>query len=194
MDAAGFNLNLSFNSREAFSDIREIGKSVILRATISNRIVLSDGVSALKTATVDSDLYREYGYDYEENRLCYLTEDEFYYFFDGLKYITESGSRNSFNLEFSSNIVDIIAGMSNVEARNKMLKSSLLRTIINSFTVKGINHNGIRYSYDVLNTIIPEFGDVKNMELIDIIAQEQVVEKQPTEEQFIKIFNLLGGK
>lgn len=122
------------------SNIRIIGKSEILRASVSKMLKVNGEDSSVTIMVEDNDLYRITTTDYQGNRLTYLTETEFDNFFISLNYLFEGEEGYEFTI--NNDTIKSLASKSNLEL-TKILGSNIIILIVNDYLDKGIKFDTI---------------------------------------------------
>ena len=203
--AANFDtLDVDLNNFE-FPDedvVPLIAESRILRATLSKKIdITSDTNEIIVGVTHDKDLdgnllYFNETVDYQNNKLSYLTKDEFINLLCAISELL--GDSKSFEFNMDLNIIHhIIKLNSDLEKRNKILTSSVIRCALNDFFVQGFSYDfniggyvlTLTIDYDYFEENIDELNEIKENNIRNLKTEEDMVLKMATYEQFIMIFD-----
>lgn len=181
MEAAGFDLSLDFNSKDnqKFADNLDIiADSEILRATITNKIDISmdeksitlvEEIGCIKTRT------------HNNKELIYLTKEEFCSFFTALDLMLEKQS--SFDLEM--NPIETVKNIAENENRTNILKSSIMRCVVNSMLEIELFEAAIDTMNFVLAAQHKDVIEQDPTDLIDFISYKSLLDVPQYSEQSI---------
>lgn len=203
--AANFDtLDVDLNNFEFPSDdiVPKIAESRILRATLSKKIdITSQTNDIIVGVTHDKDingnlLYFNETVDYQNNKLSYLTKDEFTNLICAITALLGDDKAFEFNMDIGI-IHTIIALNTNIEKRNEILQSSVIRCALNDLFVQGFSYEfdfggytlSISINYDFFEEKIDNFGTVDEDLIRNLKTENDITVRLATYEQFVKIFD-----
>lgn len=191
--------NFKFPDKEVVS---KIAKSRILRATLSKRIdITSQDNNIIVGVTHDKDingnlLYFNETVDYKNNKLSYLTELEFINLISAITELLGDGKSFEFNMD-AGVIYTIIALNSDIDKRNEILSSAVIRCALNDLFIAGFSYEFnvggfpivLTLNYDYFENNITDLGKVEEAYIRDLKNEDDLLLRVATYEQFVKIFD-----